>query len=283
MASLAEIRERFDALATASEQPVWYLKLVACPPPVTNKRRVLGLSGGKDSSALAIATRLWWGGEFEYAITPTGDELPEMVSHWAHLEDLLGRKMTVVGDRTLMGLIVEQRAIPNHRARWCTRMIKLEPYYRWLATLGPVQSLIGLRADEESRPGMIFPDVGDVEMVFPMRDWGWLLEDVLAFLNWCGVSVPDRTDCALCFWQKLGEWFELWRDHPDRFERGVMLEDLTAMARGAEFTFRSKDRDAWPASLRELGAEFAKGRIPVVSLRRMDKLRQVGKCRVCTL
>ena len=130
---------------------------------------------------------------------------------------------------------------------------------------------------------MVFPDMGQVMMDFAPRRWGWVIQDVLDFLAEMGVAIPDRTDCALCFWQKLGEWFLLWRDYPDRYERGVILEDFVSGQRGAAYTFRSPQRDTWPASLRELRAEFEKGRVPVTSLRMMDKNRSVGVCRVCTL
>ncbi len=262
----------------------WLVKLLAAPKPVaTNRRKIVALSGGKDSTAMALAQSVFEPDAYEYVITPTGDELPEMVAHWARCEEMLEAPLTPVGVRTLQGLIVEQKMLPNHRARWCTRKIKLEPYYDWLATLGPVISHVGLRADEESRAGMIFPDVGSVEMDFPMQRWGWTIEDVLAFLAFLGVVIPDRSDCALCFWQKLGEWYILWRDYPDRYQRGVDLEAYVTAMRGTVYTFRSPDRDAWPAGLAELRAEFEAGRIPTRSLNMMDSRRLIGACRVCTL
>lgn len=277
-------RERIVDAYFLGEQPEWLTKILAAPRPApTNRRRVAGLSGGKDSSAMTLAQAVFEPAEYDYAITPTGDELPELVEHWALLEDMIGKKLIVIGERTLQGLCVEHGRLPNHKQRWCTKEIKLRPYYAWLGSLGPVVSHIGLRADEESRPGMIFPNVNDVEMDFPMRRWGWDLADVLAFLDWIGLKVPDRTDCALCFWQKLGEWFLLWRDYPDRYERGVQLELYVSQLKGQAYSFRSPDRDSWPASLADLRAEFEKGRVPTQSLKMMDKNRQVGACRVCTL
>ena len=204
-------------------------------------------------------------------------------AHWALCELMLGKPLERVGERTLMGLIVEQAALPNHKQRWCTRMIKLEPYYKWLATLGPVISYVGLRADEEGRAGMTFASVGNIEMSFPMQRWGWLLEDVLAFLEFLGIVVPERSDCAICFWQKLGEWYNLWLYHPDRYERGEVAEAFVTAKRGSPLTLRSAQRDTWPAGLAELRAEFEKGRVPTRSLKMMDKRRLVGACRVCTL
>ena len=232
---------------------------------------------------MALACARYEPADYTFVCTPTGNELPEMEAHWTKLEGLLGKPIIRLEARSLMGLIVEQRALPNHRARWCTRIIKLEQYYGWLAEQGPVISHVGLRADEESRPGMIFPDADGIQMDFPMRRWGWTLKDVTDFLEAEGVTIPARTDCAVCFWQKLGEWYNLWREYPDLYERGVVAEKFVSDARGKEYTFRSPQRDAWPASLAGLRAEFERGRIPTRSLAMMDKRRQVGACRACTL
>jgi len=68
--------------------------------------------------------------------------------------------------------------------------------------------------------------------------------------------VPERTDCAWCFFQRLGEWWRLWKEHPDLYAEGEALEVELG------HTFRSEDRDTWPASLAELRKEFESGRVP---------------------
>lgn len=221
--------------------------------------------------------------DYVYVITPTGNELPEMFDHWRKVAGLLGAPLVPITRRSLQGLIRDQTMLPNHRARWCTRMIKLEPYYGWLATQTPCTSYVGLRADEEGRPGMVFPDADGVRMDFPMQRWGWMLEDVLGYLIEKDVSVPERTDCAACFWQRIGEWFLLWRDHLDQFLEAEELELYVHLFRGAGNTFRSPSRDSWPAALADLRQEFERGRVPQRSLDLMDKRRLIGACRVCTL
>jgi hypothetical protein len=144
-------------------------------------------------------------------------------------------------------------------------------------------SYVGLRADEMSRPGMVFPDADGVQMDFPMQRWGWALGDVQIYLDRLGVKIPERTDCAMCFWQKLGEWWQLWRDYPEQYAEAEELEAFVTGARGKEYTFRSPQRDAWPAGLTDLRKEFEAGRIPQRSLNKMDQNRQIGTCRVCTL
>jgi hypothetical protein len=245
---------------------------------------VVALSGGKDSTAMALRLAEVEPRDYTFVITPTGNEFPEMVAHWRHLSEMLGKPLTIAtSGKSLHGLIRDQKMLPNHAARWCTRMLKLEPYYAWLTQHTPCISYVGLRADEESRPGMIFPDASNVTMDFPMRRWGWSEADVWTYLRTKNVSIPERTDCMDCFWQRLGEWYHYWRDRREDFDRAADLEDWVSQERGHPYTFRSPQRDKWPASLRDLGARFAAGDVPTISLKMMDKRREIGSCRVCTL
>ena len=53
-------------------------------------KHIVALSGGKDSTALALRLAEVEPRDYEYLCTPTGDELPVMEAHWRHLETLLG-------------------------------------------------------------------------------------------------------------------------------------------------------------------------------------------------
>jgi len=149
----------------------------------------------------------------------------------------------------------------------------------------PCVSYVGLRADEETRLGMIFPEEAGIQVRTPMREWGWGINEVWDCLRRHDVTIPDRTNCNGCFWSKLGELYVLWRDDREAFDLGADIEDEVSAARGRPYTFRSPQRDTWPASRRDLGAEFARGRIPTRFLQMMerDKRRETGSCRACTL
>lgn len=249
-------------------------------------KHVVALSGGKDSTAMALRLAEIEPRDYVYVITPTGNELPEMIAHWRHLMELLGKPLTPVLTNTSMSLQTAVRSLvmlPSHRARWCTRKLKLEPYYQWLAGLGPVTSYVGLRADEDERAGMVFKDQGNIVMDFPMKRWGWSLDDVTGYLAARGVDIPNRTDCAACFWQRIGEWYLLWRDNLDQYLEAEALETFVSERRGQSYTFPSPQRDTWPAGLKDLRAEFERGRVPERSSKMMDARRQSGACRVCTL
>jgi 3'-phosphoadenosine 5'-phosphosulfate sulfotransferase (PAPS reductase)/FAD synthetase len=242
---------------------------------------VVGLSGGKDSTALALALLDREPREYAYVCTPTGDELPEMEAHWNRLAELLGQPLVRLSSgKTLNSLIEKYGALPNWRQRWCTRELKIEPYRKWLteqARTRDVVSYIGLRADEEDREGVNYANELDlfarkIVSRFPLREWGWGLAEVWDYLDERGVAIPARTDCGKCYAQQLIQWRDLLFKHPDRYAEAEKQEADTG------HTFRSPGRDTWPAALKDLRKEFERGR-PLRE--RKDERGKV--CRVCSL
>jgi 3'-phosphoadenosine 5'-phosphosulfate sulfotransferase (PAPS reductase)/FAD synthetase len=233
--------------------------------------KIVGLSGGKDSTAMALRLAEVEPDDYVYLCTPTGNELPDMVAHWKHLETLLGKPLTYLKNGTLESWIDHWDALPNWRQRWCTRVLKIEPA---LAFVKPEDTLfVGLRADEEERKG-IYSD--SIKCRFPLREWGWGLAQVRAYLFDRGVAIPRRTDCAWCPFQRLGEWYALWVRHPDYYDQAVQKEKQTG------FTFRTPGKDSFPASLELLAVEFAKGRKPRGAWKE-TQLDLIESCRVCRL
>lgn len=216
-------------------------------------KHVVGLSGGKDSTCLALALAEKEPRVYEYIFTPTGDELPELYAHLERLEGLLDKKITrIICGKTLDDIIEEQGMLPNFRARFCTRILKIEPTIEYMAALPPGSVMyVGLRADEEEREG-IYGD--DVKCDFPFRRWGWGLKAVRNYLLENDVIVPARTDCGKCYHQRIREWRNLWRDYPERFAAAAAMEERMG------HTFRSPGRDTWPVKLVEMGKEFKRGR-----------------------
>lgn len=241
------------------------------------------LSGGHDSTALMFLLREREPRPYNYVCTPTANELPEMFEFWRWLGsgEGLGTPLIPIMEHTLASLITGYNALPNFRDRWCTRRIKIEPYRRFLieqARLGPVVSYVGLRADEPGRAGGAYNDIDGVTMRFPLREWGMGEDEVQASLAERGIKCPNRTDCAVCYHQRLGEWYELWLYNIEAWMEGEGWEEMTG------HTFRTPGRDTWPSSMREMRARFEAGDKPDISLNRLARERQrSGNCRVCSL
>lgn len=236
---------------------------------MSEPKHVVGLSGGKDSTALALALVESEPRDYEFICNETGDELPEMQEHWRRLEGMLGKPLVRVRhERGLNAEIEFQNMLPSVFARAPTRILKIEPTIDYMATLPPGSVLyVGLRADEEMRKGLFGEDI---TVDFPLRRWGWGLQHVVNYLEYREVCIPERTDCARCPYQRLGEWRDLYFKHPPLYAEAVAQEK----AIGA--TFRSPGRDTWPADLESLAKEFDAGR-------KLREFKKTASCRVCSL
>ena len=236
-------------------------------------KHIVALSGGKDSTAMALALREIEPRDYTYVCTPTGNELNPMIDHWKRLSVILGKPiLPVTGGRSLTGLVKIQNCLPNFQMRWCTRMLKIQPFQRFLLEQLPCTVYVGIRADEADRSGADHDMPLLVSQRFPLAEWGWHKADVLRFLQRRGVVIPRRTDCALCFFQTIYEWYLLWRDHPDQYAEGEGLEAATG------HTFRSDSRDTWPAALADLRREFERGRIPKQRKTMEDRPQMCSVC-----
>jgi len=239
-------------------------------------KELVGLSGGKDSTATALRLKdLYPKRDYVFFCTPTGDELPEMKTHWKKLESILKQPIVYLTDPkypTIFKLIEHFKALPNYHQRWCTRILKIEVAQTFYNQFDSAVVHIGLRADEPTRKGHTLYDE-NIKQNFPLRDWGWGIDEVWDYLNYHKIEIPRRTDCAMCFYQRIGEWWMLWKEHPLYFKRISDLEDELAHT-----LMTPGKHKVWPHKLSDLSTEFKKGREP----REIKSGRKIG-CRVCSL
>ena len=214
----------------------------------TGERHVLGLSGGRDSAALAVFVRQTRPElDVEYFFTDTGKELKEVYSFLARLEGFLGKRIVRLNpDRGFDFWLKEyNHFLPSPQTRWCTRQLKLEPFKRWIRPAlkagTKVTSYVAIRADEDHREGMATQDP-NLKIAMPFREHGIDKQGVIEILEGAGLGLPDyyswrsRSGCTFCFFQQKIEWVRLRERHPEAFEEAKLYEK-DALEHGSPFTW----------------------------------------------
>lgn len=208
---------------------------------VRRTRHILGLSGGKDSAALAIYLRDQGRDDgIEYFFCDTGSELREVYEYLDRLEDYLGKDVK----RLSSGRDFDHHLkrfngfLPAPHARWCTRVMKIEPLEAFVGN-DPCVSYIGIRADEH-RNGYI-SHKPNIKAAYPFVEDGIVKADVFRILE-DSVGIPDyyrwrsRSGCYFCFFQRRDEWIGLAENHPDLFKRAQQYEKVDPET-GRQFTW----------------------------------------------
>ncbi|GCC53219.1 phosphoadenosine phosphosulfate reductase [Chryseotalea sanaruensis] len=149
-------------------------------------RHVLGISGGKDSAALAIYMKSNYPEiNIEYYTSDTGKELDETYKLIENLEIFLGKK--IVRLRAFKDspespfdhrLKMVGGYLPSQTVRWCTKSLKLDVFEEFVGD-DPVISYVGIRGDE-NREGYISRKA-NIQSIFPFRKNIWS-EDVVSKL-----------------------------------------------------------------------------------------------------
>lgn len=239
-------------------------------------RHVIPVSG-KDSLCTALVqTALAPDLEYSFVFSDVGMELPETYAWLDGVERALGIEVDRVG-RSMAGMIERWDFIPSARRRYCTAKGKIKPMEDLLAGTpdDPVTVYYGLRADEGHRRGPITGD--GFTAAFPLRRLGFGVRDVWAHLgreserrgvdllppayDWPALraAVADRVEdptaglepwmerelfagrsrsnCYLCFFQRLYEWAWLLDAHPDLYAEAERLETETGRTRQKAFTW----------------------------------------------
>ena len=195
-------------------------------------RHVLGLSGGKDSAALAIYLKEQQPEvheKIEYFFTDTGAELEEVYDFLDRLEAYLGKEIIRLssGKPFEHWLKMHSEYLPSPQQRWCTRVMKIKPFEAFVGD-DPVITYVGIRADE-NREGYI-SQKPTIKAVFPFIEDGLVRDDVFQLLEET-VGIPEyyqwrsRSGCYFCFFQRQDEWLGLKRKHPNLFEKARELEN----------------------------------------------------------
>ncbi len=208
------------------------------------RRHILGLSGGKDSSALAVYMRDKVP-EMEYAFCDTGKELPETYEFLDRLEAFLGKKVEKLNAEREFDhwLSVFGGLLPSSQVRWCTRLLKIKPFEEFVGD-DFAYNYVAIRADEDRVGYKPLKTVAlrNIEPKYPFKEDGITETDVYRILEESGLGLPEyynwrtRSGCYFCFYQRKAEWVGLMENHPDLFELAKRYEKFNDET-GERFTW----------------------------------------------
>ncbi len=274
-------------------------------------RHVLGISGGKDSAALAVFVRQNHPElDVDYFFTDTGKELPEVYEFLGRLEGFLVKPIARLNPRRDFDFWLREynHFLPSAQTRWCTRQLKLAPFEQWirpmLAAGDKVTTYVAIRSDEEYREGYSSKHE-NLKVKLPFRDAGIDKRAVLDILDSSGVGIPkyydwrSRSGCTFCFFQQKIEWVRLKERHPEAFEEAKQYEK-NALEHGSPFTWtqgESLNELEKPARVIQIVTDFERRKQrdlanrPINPLRPTDELEDIdeifgedeggGACVVC--
>ena len=262
-------------------------------------RHILSLSGGKDSTALALYMRDRVP-DMEYVFCDTGEELAETYEYLYKIEAYLGKPIQRLNpDRPFKHFLdVYRGMLPDPRTRWCTKMLKLRPFEQYIGD-DTVYLYVGIRADEPHRSGYVSTKP-NITACFPFVEDGLRHEDIMRILDSSSLGLPDyytwrsRSGCYFCFYQQQREWVGLLERHPDLYWKAAAFEKVDPET-GEGFTWtqgESLAQLAVPARVKAIKEEFIRRQERERSARPKDAtLKDVfgeddggnGACTMCHL
>lgn len=214
-------------------------------------RHIIPISGKDSLSTAIVQTRRQPDLPYEYLYNPTGMDMPEVDAWLAQVEKYLNITIERVGD-DLEAIMYEQKILPAHKTRYCTRLAKIFPMEEWI---GSEEATVyyGIRADEQ-RTGYQSLSKTNIKPVYPLKEAGLTLPDVWELVTSLDLLPPrffwqsmydmvvsrlgeqaywleqfkpwerqvlfawrSRPNCYHCFYQCLYEFVGLLEYHPDLF------------------------------------------------------------------
>ena len=193
-------------------------------------RHILSLSGGKDSTALAIYMRDRVA-DMEYVFCDTKKELPETYEYLDRIEAYLGKPIVRLCDDRGFDhwLKIYNGYLPSSRMRWCTKVLKIKPFEKYVGD-DEVMMYVGIRADEDR--AAYISTKPNIRAVYPFKEDGIDLDGVHRILEESGIGFPEyyswrtRSGCFFCFFQRRNEWVGLLENHPDKYAEAKQYEKI---------------------------------------------------------
>jgi 3'-phosphoadenosine 5'-phosphosulfate sulfotransferase (PAPS reductase)/FAD synthetase len=241
---------------------------------------IVSFGAGINSTAMIIMlVNEGWRGPIVFA--DTGTEWPETYCFTTYFANTWlaprGLAVTVLGAdyralvpgrdmRTLIEYCEHYRVTPFPATRWCTAGWKTDVLDHWCAAHGNPTQLIGMAADEAHR---------QKGRACPLIDRGIDRKGCVRIIQAEGLDVPQKSGCWICPFMSKRQWRDLYRRHPDLFERAARLEEAATERRGVKASIHPD------FTLREIEVTFRDQRA-FLDADEMDSLLEYRPC-ICSL
>lgn len=204
--------------------------------------RFIAFSGGVESTTMVAMFHKM----AQPVFTDTGWEHDELYKQIEKVEKHFGIEVIRVKRKdglTLPQYIADAKFYPGFRARFCTRMFKIEPMDEFLADKTPCEIMIGLNAEEaEKRTGNFGLQEG-MTYSYPLVDLGVTRGACVLLLKELGIlpQFPEymkRGGCVGCFYKSKREYAAMAKQSPAEADSIADLEELIQDERGKYYAVR---------------------------------------------
>jgi hypothetical protein len=234
----------------------------------------ISFGGGVNSTAMTIMLiNEGWRGPIVFA--DTSCEWPETYCYMRTFEAWLSERRLAITRLTgapwqtgaarlpLLDFCESKPQLPSPAFRWCTTDWKRRPCERWLRAHPEITAwLIGIAADESRR----MPDA-----TRPLVDRHIDRQGCIRIIQDAGLSVPPKSGCVMCPYQRVDQWRRLWEVHPDIYARVEDIEQNVIKTHGC-YGLRMDGKTL--AQMRE-GFE---GQMTMFDQDQMDKMLRFQPC-----
>lgn len=120
--------------------------------------------------------------------------------------------------KPLEAYLLEKKRVPASikGTRACTKGWKIEPIAKFKNN---AKKIIAFALEEKKRIGQYTDDI------YPLIDAGITRDGCRDIIKKAGLSIPPRSSCFFCSYQRISQWENLYRRHPDLFLRAMKLEE----------------------------------------------------------
>lgn len=201
-------------------------------------KKYLSFGGGVNSVAMLIMLTDQ-GEDFEAVFVDHGIDWPETYKYLEMFQGWLKKnghrlitviKPDVQGFHNLYDYSLYHSITPGIKFRWCTDKFKVTPLHKYYQK--PAFDMIGIDYSEIHRAKINCRD--GFEVRYPLIEEEKTRGDCKNIIISHGLSIPIKSRCYICPFQKRQQWKELRRVHPDLFCKAEKLEQKSREYRKAQ-------------------------------------------------